>query len=434
MPIKSKNTPLDRPADAPSGTGSGADSHADSKEDSLGAKLVREGQLFASAPARAVEAAKAHIKNDQGTLAVDATIGVAAGLAIGALAKNPGLLGKSATGAVRTGLEKSGKVFAGVAIADWSYRLGAPAVTTWNDASAAEVAKEKLAHNIGAGVVDYGIGFAGGALGAGIGHKITKPWVNSSPEFHLKPSEVIGQKPYRVENPDHYVTQKEATVKDDVVALYEKSFPKSELQPIGEVRELVASGRMAVHTTRDLDGSLRSFSFISMHDENALKFANLDYIATEQNLRSAGIGSLHAERLSKIVSQENPKFTALTLEMEHPKELGIAAEELAVRIRRAKFYDRLDAPFTNIKYNIIDFEDPAYRGMAHWRAWVYKPEEFHAVQAARNFMLAEGGYGLKPNSAAVREFDRANNYWADSIGVLGSATRASTIPGQSLVK
>jgi len=234
--------------------------------------------------------------------------------------------------------------------------------------------------------------------------------------------------------PNQHVTQKEATVKDDVIALYEKSFPKSELQPTAEVKELVASGRMAVHTTRDLDGSLRSFSFISMHDENALKFANLDYIATEQNLRSSGIGSLHAERLSKIVSQENPKFTALTLEMEHPKELGIAAEELAVRIRRAKFYDRLDAPFTNIKYNIIDFEDPAYRGMAHWRAWVYKPEEFHPVQAARNFMLAEGGYGLKPNSAAVREFDRANNYWANTLGIVGSAARASTIPGQTLVE
>lgn len=402
--------------------------------DTLRAKLAREGELFASAPAKAVEAAKAHIRNDPGALARDAAIGVAAGAAIGALAKNPALLGKAASGVVRTGLEKSGKIFGVVVAADWAVRLGAPAITTWNDASAAGAAKESLGHNIGTGVVDYGIGFAGGITGARVAHKYTSPWVNRSPEFNLKPSEVIGQKPHRVENPKQYVTQKETTVKDDVVALYEGSFPKAEIQSVADVKELVASGRMVVHTTRDADGSLRSFSFISIHDENPLKFANLDYIATEQNIRSTGIGSLHAERLSKMVSQENPKFSALTLEIEHPQEVGVAAEQLAMRLRRTKFYDRLDAPSTNIKYNIMDFDDPAYRGMAQWRAFVYKPQEFHPVQAARNFMLGEGGYGLKANGAAVREFDRANNYWATTIGLVGSAARATAAAGQSLLK
>ncbi len=425
MPQKSNRPRPDRSSEAAANSPQG---------DTLGAKLLREGELFASAPAKAVEAAKAHLRNDQGALVVDAAIGVAAGAAIGALAKNPALLGKAASGAVRTGLEQSGKIFGAVVAADWAVRLGAPAVTTWNNASAHGAAKEQLGHNIGAGVVDYGIGFAGGALGAGVAHKYTSPWVNRSPEFNLKPSEVIGQKPYRLENPQKYVTQRETTVKDDVVALYEGSFPKAEIQPTADVRELVASGRMAVHTTREADGSLRAFSFVSIHDENPLKFANLDYIATQQSARSAGIGSLHAERLSKMVSQENPKFSALTLEMEHPKEVGVAAEELAVRLRRAKFYDRLDAPSTKIKYNIMDFEDPAYRGLAQWRAFVYKPEEFHPVQAARNFMMGEGGYGLKPNGAAVREFDRANSYWANTIGVVGSAARATVAAGQSLFK
>jgi len=120
--------------------------HADSAKsdaaqaDTLGAKLSREGELFASAPVRAIEAAKAHIKNDQGVLVTDATIGIAAGLTIGALAKNPGLFGKAASGAVRAGLEQSGKVFGVVAAADWSVRLSAPAIATWNDKAAAESA------------------------------------------------------------------------------------------------------------------------------------------------------------------------------------------------------------------------------------------------------------------------------------------------------
>lgn len=424
MPKSSSDAAVDKPAE-------NQPPALENSEDTLGAKLAREGELFASVPDKAVAAAKAHIRDDQGALMLEASIGLLAGAGIAALAKNPALLGTAASGMVRAGLEKSAIVFTAMAAADWAIRLGAPALTTWNDKSAGEAAKEQLAHNIGAGLVDYGVGFAGGAIGAGVAFKFTKPWVNHAPEFNLRPSEVIGQKPYQIENPDHYATVKETTVKDDVVALYEKSFPKEELQPTLEVKELVASGRMAVHTTRDAEGTLRSFSFISMHDENPLKFANLDYIATEQNLRSTGIGSLHAQRLSKMVSTENPKLTALTLEMEHPREPGIAPEELALRARRSKFYDRLDAPFTNIKYNIIDFEDPSYRGMAQWRAWVYKPEEFHPVQAARNFMLAEGGYGLSPKDAAVREFDRLNNYWSNSLGWLGSAARAA-VPGNAI--
>ncbi len=395
-------------------------------EDTFSAKLARERDLLLSAPSQTLAAAKDHIANAN-TLVIDAGIGLTAGLALGALAKNPAILGKLASPVVRTGLEQSGKVFAAAAASDWVIRIGGPVLTTWNDKSAAESAKKKLAHNIGSGLLDYGIGFASGALGAGIAHKLTKPWINHSPEFNLNPSEAIQQKPYRVENPQLLSTQKEITVKDDVVALYEKSFPKSELQPTTEVKELVESGRMAVHTTRDKDGSLRAFSFISIHDENPLKFANLDYIATEQTLRSTGIGSLHAERLSKMVKNENPTFTALTLEMEHPLEVGIEAAESAIRARRSKFYDRLDAPFTNIKYNIIDFEDPAYRGMAQWRAWVYKPQEFHPVQAARNFMLAEGGYGLKPTDKAVREFDRLNNYWVNPFSTFAIAGRASAV-------
>ncbi len=79
--------------------------------------------------------------------------------------------------------------------------------------------------------------------------------------------------------------------------------------------------------------------------------------------------------------------------MAHPKEAGIAAEELATRIRRSKFYDRLDAPNTNIKYNIIDFEDPSYRSLAQHRMFMFKPE-VQCSQAAHTFMTDEGGYQL----------------------------------------
>lgn len=166
-----------------------------------------------------------------------------------------------------------------------------------------------------------------------------------------------------------------------------------------------------MHATRDAEGKLGAFSFTSLHDESATKFAGLDFIATNEASRSQGIGSLHLQRVAESIKTERPDLVAMTLEMEHPKEAGIAADELATRIRRSKFYDRLDAPNTNIKYNIIDFEDPSYRGLAEHRAFVFKPDEFNAVKTAHTFMTDEGGYQLGKFDPAVLEFNKMNGYW-----------------------
>jgi hypothetical protein len=176
-------------------------------------------------------------------------------------------------------------------------------------------------------------------------------------------------------------------VADDVVLLYEKSFPKEERQPTAEVKRLVSEGRIVVHATRDGASKLHSFSFTSLHDETPFKFANLDFIATEPGNQSRGVGSLHAMRLNELLRGES-----------------------------------LDAPNTNVRYHILDFQDPSYRGPAQWRAWVYKPEEFDAVKAARLMLTDEGGYGLKPGSRQVREFDRLNNYWQIPFGRLKAGT------------
>jgi hypothetical protein len=112
----------------------------------------------------------------------------------------------------------------------------------------------------------------------------------------------------------------------------------------------------------------------------------------------------------------------MTLEMEHPGEPGLAPEEAALRARRSKFYDRLDAPNTNIKYNIIDFEDPEYRGPAQFRAFVFQPEKFNAVKAAHTFMTDEGGYQLGLKDQAVFEFNKNNGFWQPPYsGAVGGA-------------
>lgn len=399
-----------------------------SGEDSLSEKLSREAALFDGLSANAIEVGRQYIKNAPEQVAQSAAIGFVLAAGLAAVTKNPGILGKQALPYMRGFGEHAPTVFGGVAVADVGARVGAPMIKAWQSPSDLQEARKDLAINVGTGAVDFGIGLVAGSAGLAAAWKATPAWVNKAPAFDPKPSLKLGEPVTEVSKPDAFVTQRENHVSPDVVTLYERSFPKEERQPVVEVEDLVKSGRIVVHTTRDVaTNELNAFSFVSKHDESPFKFANLDFIATDPNLYSKGIGSLHARRLNEQFKRDNPEFTGMTLEVESPHEVGLAPDVLATRQRRAKFYDRLDAPVTNVKYVILDFEDPAYRGPADWRVWQYKPE-FDSVLAARLMMTDEGGYGLPIRSKQVREFDRANNFWLptkDRIAVVPLTTAAT---------
>lgn len=388
--------------------------------------LRDEVQLFEGLHRTTVKSAYEYATNNPGLVAEQVAAGAAFGAGFAMLAKNPGLLGTKYTHAIMTGLEKSMPVFASIAVADWTMRVGSPMLDVLHAHENLPEAKKRLAANIGTGLVDYGAGTVGGIGGGALAWKLTPGWINRTPAFERYPSRALGEKPRELQFDEKaFITTKENSVGDDVVELYLKSFPLEERQPVDEVKDLVAKGRIIVHGTRDQAGKLQAFSFTSLHDETATQFANLDFIATEEALRSKGIGSLHFSRLREIVAQEHPNLFAMTLEMEHPAEAGIDDAVRALRLTRTKFYDRLDTPDTNIKYNILDFEDPAYRGPAQWRAWVYKPDKFNAVETARTMYMDEGGYMLSKVAREVKELDRANNYWLPPFG----QTRAGLFAG-----
>lgn len=397
------------------------------EEDSLPNKLSREAALFDGLVNNAIEVGKQYVKNAPEELANTAIVSLFIGGALAAVTKNPGLLGKAATPILRGAGEYAPTVLGGMFAADVTTRVGAPIIKAWRSPAELEEAKKDLAVNVGTGVVDFGVGLAAGSAGLAAAWKATPAWVNKSPTFDLRPSLKLGEPVTEAQNPKSFITRQEDHVASDVISLYEKSFPKEERQPVAEVEELVKSGRIVVHTTRDANNNLNAFSFVSKHDETAFKFGNLDFIATDPGQYSQGIGSLHARRLNELFKEDNPEFKGLTLEVESPEEAGLAADVLLTRQRRAKFYDRLDAPRTGVEYKILDFEDPAYRGPADWRVWQYKPD-FDAVRAARLMMTDEGGYGLKVNTKQVREFDRANNFWEptkDRVAVVPLTTAAT---------
>jgi len=373
--------------------------------------LDREAELFGSLRENLWNSVKDHVRQNKGTIIAETVVAVGVGAGLAALTKNPTLLGATVAPMIKAAVPYVGRVGMGMAVADWGVKLGVPAFDVWQNPENLESNKRVLAHNVGSGLVDYTAMGIGGIAGGGIASRMTPELMPKVPGFESRPSLRLNESPRAVEHAERFSTLQESQLKPDVIELYEKSFPVEERQPTEDIAELVQKGRIVVHATRDQANELKAFSFVSMHDETATKFAGLDFIATAEAERSSGLGSLHLQRVSGVIKADNPDFVAMTLEMEHPREPGLAPDELVTRQRRARYYDRLDAPTTNIKYNIIDFQDPGYRGMAEQRAFIYKPDKFNPVKIAHTFMTDEGGYGLGRRDPAVLEFNKNNGYW-----------------------
>lgn len=394
--------------------------------------VKQEAELFGSLKDNLWHEVTDRVQNHKTELAIEAVGAVVISAGFAVATKNPEVLGQAMAPFFKKAIPLAGKAGLVGAGMDWAYKIGAPAIDVWNNPENLEQSKKMLAHNIGGGIVDYTTLTAAGIAGGVAGFKYMYEPKLRAPEFDPRPSLKLNEVPRTVENPEAFTTARSNDLPTDVRKLYEASFPKEERQPTEEVADLVERGRILVHTTRDASGKLEAFSFTSLHDESATKFAGLDFIATDAASRSDGIGSLHLQRVASTIKAERPDLVAMTLEMEHPKEPGLNPEELATRLRRAKFYDRLDAPNTNIKYNIIDFEDPAYRGLAEHRAFVFQPDKFNAVKTAHTFMTDEGGYQLGKFDPAVREFNKNNGYWqppADiKLNAAGTAIYAGSYP------
>ena len=262
-------------------------------------------------------------------------------------------------------------------------------------------------------------------------------------------------KPREFAHPESVTTQQESSIGEDVQSLYERSFPAEERQPVSDIQELMNSGQIRLDTTRDAEGNLDAISFTSIHDADSTHpFAHLDYIATDPELRSTGIGSLHLQRLNDSLRQDPRGFVATTLEMEDPKAPGLTNEDRAVRERRALFYDRLGA--RNVLpggvneageyvpgYKILDFDKTqdsetwtpvADNQPAEFRAFVHDPARFDPRAAASLFYQSESGYDLSSDHPAVAELNRLfaespGNTVATAGEAVGKTSVVSRVPG-----
>jgi len=103
--------------------------------------------------------------------------------------------------------------------------------------------------------------------------------------------------------------------------------------------------------------------------------------------------------------------------------IGETLQKLDERVRRQQFYWALSTPKVDsgIKWNIQDFNDPDYRGPAHWTSVVFDDSKFAPRETGYAFMTDEAGYTLDPRSAQVRQYSQDNDYYRGSAATAYSA-------------
>jgi GNAT superfamily N-acetyltransferase len=237
-------------------------------------------------------------------------------------------------------------------------------------------------------------------------------------------------------HPEQIITKREKVIDAQVKALYEGSFPAEERQATEEVQSLIDSGQIRLDVTRDPEGNVMAYSFVSIHDLGALKFAHLDFIAVQPGGRSQGVGTEHFKRLVQNLQHDNPEYAGMSLEMEDPNAPGLSAEEKSARQFRSKFYERLGARnelpgyadgdgHYVAPYHIVDFErieEPGYAAQdqpAEWRVyWFQRHGQAPLLQSQRaetaahmalQFYQDQSGYDLAADHAAVAALTRRLN-------------------------
>jgi hypothetical protein len=110
------------------------------------------------------------------------------------------------------------------------------------------------------------------------------------------------------------------------------------------------------------------------------------------------------------------RFPGAQVSSEQAESIGETLQTLDERIRRQGFYWALPTPKVDsgINWNIQDFNNPDYRGPAHWTSVVFDAQHFAPRETGYAFMTDEAGYTLDPTSAQVKQYMAENNYYKGS--------------------
>ncbi len=186
---------------------------------------------------------------------------------------------------------------------------------------------------------------------------------------------------------------------DDWTKLYETAFPADERSPIEDLRKLISSGSMLLHKTVNKSDELICFSLVNVMSN----FALLAYIATDTTKRSSGVGSKHMKQLIQTLRAQYPTFTALFLEIESTKEVGLDAETLKMRTRRLAFYQRLGAKRLKQKYGMPSYAKKGSKAAGEL-LWIELSNSciFEADLPNVITEIFQKGYGLPSTDANVQ--------------------------------
>jgi len=191
---------------------------------------------------------------------------------------------------------------------------------------------------------------------------------------------------------------------DGWVRVYESSFPGGQRQSVAQIRGLLKAGTMELDETRDHDERVLCMTLTEVFSRSAPKFLLACYTATQPDLRSLGIGSMHRRRLVDLLQGEYPDCLGFFSEIESTREVGLEPQVLETRKRRLAFFLRLGVHRLPVDYRFPSYEPGAapMQGELLWVPFGAPTLDTPTLLEVLRRIYIEG-YGLAPTDPFIEQ-------------------------------
>ena len=194
---------------------------------------------------------------------------------------------------------------------------------------------------------------------------------------------------------------------DGWIQIYNQAFPPDQRQPVDDLKQQLRLGSMELDETRDQFGDILCMTITEVFrkEQHLHGFLLACYTAVTPDYRGLGVGTVHRQRMEKLLETEYPEYLGLFSEIESTKVSGLPDSIMETRIKRKRFFLKLGLKEIKIDYKFPSMHvgEPPLDGELLWFPFADNSAVDAQTLAGVLRRIYCEGYGLKESDPFIAE-------------------------------